>query len=55
MERVTAYEHGIYAVDAVYMRPQLVAIHLIVESGRVAVVDTGTSHALPTVLATLAR
>ena len=55
MERVTAYEHGIYAVDAVYMRPQWVAIHLIVESGRVAVVDTGTSHALPTVLATLAR
>ena len=55
MERVTTYEHGIHAIDAEYVRSHLVAIHLIVESGRVAVLDTGTSHAVPTVLAALSN
>ena len=30
------YESGIYAFDAGYIRPQLAAIHLIVENGQVA-------------------
>ena len=47
------YEHGIYAIDAEYVRPQLAAIHLIVENGRAAFVDTGTNHALPRVLEAL--
>ncbi len=41
------YEHGIYAFDSGYIRPQLTAIHLIVENGRVAVVDTANNAALP--------
>lgn len=40
------YEHGIYAIDAGYVRPLLAAIHLIVEQGRVAFVDTGSNASL---------
>jgi hydroxyacylglutathione hydrolase len=47
------YGHGISAVDSVYDRRMQTAIHLLVEDGRAAVIDTGTSHALPHVLAAL--
>lgn len=46
--------YGIFALDSGYVRPAFDAIHLIVEAGRAAIVDTGTSHALPRVLAALA-
>jgi len=48
------YGHGISAVDSVYDREMQTAIHLLVEGGRAAVIDTGTSHAVPRVLAALA-
>ena len=51
---VIDYDHGISAVDSGYHRPRLDAIHLIVEAGRVAVVDTGVSHSVPRILAALA-
>lgn len=44
------YEHGIYAIDAGYVRPLLAAIHLIVENGRAAIVDTGNNASLDGVL-----
>lgn len=47
------YAHGIYALDSGYIRPQLAAIHLIVEQGRVALVDTASAAALPRVLGAL--
>lgn len=47
------YEHGIHAFDAGYVRPILAAIHLIVDDGRVALVDTGSNDSLPNVLAAL--
>ncbi|MFO1424779.1 MAG: MBL fold metallo-hydrolase [Candidatus Competibacteraceae bacterium] len=47
------YDHGIYAVDAGYIRPWLNAIHFIVEHGRVAVVDTANNAALPRALQAL--
>ena len=47
------YGHGIFAVDSVYDRRMQTAIHLLVEEGRAAVVDTGTSHAVPHVMAAL--
>ncbi|WP_371324545.1 MBL fold metallo-hydrolase [Dechloromonas sp. ZY10] len=47
------YEHGIHAFDAGYVRPILAAIHLIVDEGRVALVDTGSNDSLPNVLAAL--
>ena len=48
------YGHGIAAIDSGYVRPQLDAIHLVVERGRAAIVDTGTNHSAPAVLAALA-
>lgn len=47
------YGQGIYAIDAGYLRPGLAAVHLIVEDGRVAVVDSGTRHSLPALLRAL--
>lgn len=50
MERLTdlrEYGQGVYALDAGYLRPGLVAIHIIVQDGRAAVVDTGTRHSVP--------
>ena len=35
-----AYSHDIYALDSGYLRSQLVAVHLIVHQGRVALIDT---------------
>jgi hydroxyacylglutathione hydrolase len=54
MAAITDYEHGISAVDSGYLRPQLDAIHLIVENGRVAIVDCGVNSSEPRVLAALA-
>jgi hydroxyacylglutathione hydrolase len=47
------YGHGISAVDSVYDRRMQTAIHLLVEEGRAAVIDTGTAHAVPHVLKAL--
>lgn len=44
------YDEGITALDALYERPRLNAIHVVVERGRAAVIDTGTAHAVPRVL-----
>ena len=52
-EGVFDYGHGISAVDSVYDRREQTAIHLLIEDGRAAVIDTGTSHAVPRVLAAL--
>lgn len=54
MARIWAYPHGVYGVDGDYVRPTLVAVHLVVEQGRVAVVDTGAANAVPHVMAALA-
>ncbi|HKY91279.1 MAG TPA: MBL fold metallo-hydrolase [Nevskiaceae bacterium] len=50
-----SYDHGIYSLDSGYLRPRLDAIHLIVEKGRVAIVDTGTFRSVPRVEAALAQ
>ncbi len=49
------YGNGIYAFDTGYVRPILAAIHLIVENGRVAFVDTGTNDSLPNAMAALKK
>ena len=53
-EGVFDYGNGISALDSVYDRRMQTAIHLIVEEGRAAVVDTGTSLAVPRVMVALA-
>ena len=51
MSDVIDYEHGISAVDSGYMRPMMDAIHVVVEGGHAAVIDTGTNDSVPRVLA----
>ncbi len=53
MPHITDYGHGISAIDSGFGRPQLAAIHLVVEDGLAALVDTGTNASLPIVLAAL--
>ena len=53
MADLLSYAHGIYAVDSGYIRPLLAAVHLIVENGRVAVVDTASNACLPRTLSAL--
>ncbi len=47
------HPHGITTLDANYVRPGVAAIHLLVEQGRAAILDSGTRHSVPTVLAEL--
>ena len=54
MAQVFSYPYGVFAVDAEYERPHLAAVHLVVEEGRVAVVDTGAANAVGRVLEALA-
>lgn len=49
------YAHGIHALDSGFMRPKMDAIHLIVEQGRAAFIDTGTYESVPLMLAALER
>lgn len=49
------YGNGIVAFDAGYVRPILAAIHMIVDNGRVAFVDSGSNDSLPNALAALER
>ncbi|MCH6584859.1 MAG: MBL fold metallo-hydrolase [Proteobacteria bacterium] len=55
LPHITDYDHGISAIDAEYYRPRFAAIHLIVEGGTVALVDTGTSFSVSGVIETLCQ
>ncbi len=44
---------GIWAIDTGYQRPKFDAAYLMVEQGRAAFIDTGTSHSVPRLLAAL--
>ena len=51
--RLTDFADGITAIDTDYVRPRLDASHLVVDGGRAAFVDTGTTHSVPNLLAAL--
>ena len=42
--------NGIYSIDALYVRPGLASIYLIISEGRAAFVETGTRHSMSQVL-----
>jgi glyoxylase-like metal-dependent hydrolase (beta-lactamase superfamily II) len=44
------FRAGITAIDCDYVRPRLAASHLVVDGGRAAFIDTGTTHSLPNLL-----
>ena len=52
---VTEHGNGVVAIDTDYVRPILDASHLIIESGRAAFVDTGTTNSVPLLLDALAQ
>jgi hydroxyacylglutathione hydrolase len=54
MQGVYAYGNGISAVDSLLVRARQTAVHIIVEEGRAAIVDTATAHCAPRVLQALA-
>ncbi len=53
MPKYTGVGEGIYAIDTEYVRPLMDASHLIVDNGRAAYVDTGTTLSVPNLLASL--
>lgn len=55
MPAVTDYPAGISVIDAQYHRPGRAAIHLLVENGVAALIDTGTRFSVPGVMAVLAQ
>ena len=55
MPKYTAVGEGIYAIDTEYVRPLMDASHLIVDNGRAAFVDTGTTLSVPNLLSSMAR
>ena len=46
--------HGIHTIDTGFHRPQFDAAYLVVENGRGAFIDSGTSHSVPALLAAVA-
>ncbi|MDR1075733.1 MAG: MBL fold metallo-hydrolase [Xanthomonadaceae bacterium] len=46
-------EYGIHTIDTEYVRPHFDAAYLVVEAGRGAFIDCGTSHSIPRLLAAL--
>ena len=46
--------HGVFALDSGYVRARFDAVHLMVEAGRAAIIDTSTRFCVPQVLAALA-
>src|SRR3989337_3646647 len=54
MALVIDYPHGISAVDSEYLRPRLDAIHLVIDNGRCAIVDTGANSSVPRFMEALA-
>ena len=55
VDGVIDYGEGISAVDSLLVRPMQTAVHLIVEGGRAAIVDTASGNCVPRVLAALAE
>jgi len=51
---VDALGDGLYTIDTGFGRPRFDAAYLIVDDGHAAFVDTGTNHAVPRLLQTLA-
>jgi glyoxylase-like metal-dependent hydrolase (beta-lactamase superfamily II) len=51
--KLTDYRAGVTAIDTDYIRPRADASHLVVDGGRAAFVDTGTTHSLPNLLGAL--
>ncbi len=55
MADIIDHDHGISTIDSEFLRPRATSIHLIVERGRAAIVDTASNLAVPVVMQALAQ
>ena len=55
MAEYVALAHGVYCIDALYVKPQVAAIYLLQQADEVAIIETGTYYSVANVLATLAE
>ena len=55
MAEYTTLAHDIYCIDAEYQRPGVASIYLLRADDEAALIETGTYHSMPNVLATLAE
>jgi len=53
MADFAALAHGIYCIDALYVKPRVASIYLLQEADEVAIIETGTYYSVANVLATL--
>jgi glyoxylase-like metal-dependent hydrolase (beta-lactamase superfamily II) len=53
MAEFAALAHGIYCIDALYVKPGVASIYLLQEADEVAIIETGTYYSVSNVLATL--
>jgi len=51
----TPLAHGIYCVDALYLDAGVASIYLLRDADEVAIIETGTSHSMDNLLATLSE
>lgn len=55
MKDIESIGPEIWAIDSGYLRPRMDALHLIAHGGRAAIVESGTAHSVPRVMAALAE
>jgi glyoxylase-like metal-dependent hydrolase (beta-lactamase superfamily II) len=55
MAEFAALAHGIYCIDALYVKPRVASIYLLQEADEVAIIETGTYYSVANVLATLSE
>lgn len=55
MKDIESIGPEIWAIDSGYLRPRMDALHLIAHGGRAAIVESGTAHSVPRVIAALAE
>ncbi len=53
MEIYHSLSHGIYCVDAAYMRDELASLYIIQQGDEIALIDTGTQYSLANLINTL--
>lgn len=53
-QHIIDYGEGIFAIDSGYGRPGMAAVHMLVEGGRAALIDTAANAGVPRVMAALA-
>lgn len=54
MAKYQDLSNGIYCIDSGYIQPEYAAIYLIREADEIAIIETGTFHSIPNVLALMA-